>query len=96
MDNEVYSPRSYWQPSCNQEVVDTPQKAELEKIVSLVTAFICKVKPTLLPVDIPLICVNKFPCYLIQFQFHFLLFTMQKVPPETLLVPTLVGTLVQP
>lgn len=31
MDNEVYGPRSCWQPSWNQEVVDTPQKAELEK-----------------------------------------------------------------
>lgn len=85
--NEVDSPVSCWQPSCSQEVVQTPWKAELEKIFSLVMSFSCGVKPTLLPLNIPLTCVNKFPCYWIRFEFDFLLLIIQRMLIETLLIP---------
>ena len=37
--------------------------------------------------NIPLMCVNKFPCYTIQFEFDFLLLTMQRVLIETFFIP---------
>lgn len=58
--------------------------------VFLLTSLSYLVKPTFLPLGIPLLCVNKFPSYLIQLEFDFLLLIMQRVLIETLLIPILV------